>query len=59
MGGGGGGGGGGREGYTHSFWVKSELLTKIVYCLETQRLVVTTKWLQLSHFTVWEPNGYN
>ena len=42
-----GGGGGGGVGYLHIFLSRMDFL-QIVYCMETQKFVVTTKWLQLS-----------
>ena len=51
-----GGGGGG--------WMHPQICSKmnfelIVYCMEVQKFVVITNWLQLSAFTVWKPCGYN
>ncbi len=49
----------GEEGWIHpQVLLKNEFLT-YVYSLETPKFVVTTKRLELSAFTEWEPCGYN
>ena len=42
------GGGGGGGGYIHIFFWSRMDFQQIVYCMETPKFVVATKWLQLS-----------